>query len=1118
MKQLPIQSLSLLPLPQIRLAELSVFNWGSFHGLHTAHFDEQGTLITGDNGSGKSTLIDGLMALLLPASRANFNMAAAQNDRSDRTLVSYMRGSFGSAHDGSSTRVKSKRDKGVVTGLRALYQGDDGSQITLAALFWTSHASNLLSDVRRLYVISRKALSLETLLAEFPDANVRKLKNWLDEDEAITYSDSFGEYQTLYRRLLHMHNPNAPALLSRALGLKKIDDLTDLIRTLVLEPSNTRQEARAIVDEFADLVATHNQLEDTRKQVEQLQDLPDIADDLAAITAELSDLKAQKDSLPTYFALCHQQLLADQIDRLQSQLSALSYQIVQTESQEDDANASVQKFRDAYMNLGGNRIENLKRDLGTIDEKIAGIAKSASRYQTMCRQLELPAELDAQTFASNQKRAEGKQANLESNKLSSQNDFADSATAFSEAQKQSADIEAEIKEIAQRPDSNIPLKYQQLRDKLCQELALEKEALIFVGELIDVQEKEQAWQGAIERALGGIRTTLLVPEYSFSLVTGWLNRHHTGLYVRVQVAGKPSNKKSVVFEKAGFLRKLQWRKHDYRDWLKQHLSRFDLTCVNSTAELDETPFSMTKAGLIHKEQGHFDKKDQTRIDDRRAWYLGFSNHRQLGLLERDKQQVSEDLAALQQQLNDSRKAMNKVSDQFKLWEKILNYDWSDLDLLLWQEKRQRNQDELDAIQSADGDLKAAESRWEAAKAELQHIQQSKTDLLVEKGGKEQALYNAEQLRETTEQLAQQGLDDDMHACLSALVGVVDLDNDQQQIQAERQLSNRIEQLTASKSSNERQAISIMSGFRSKDCWQPLTVAWHTGLAGIEDYLTHLRRLQREGLPALLEQFKMRLNKHTTQSLANFKRQFEDIHEDIRSRIRHINNVLRKTEFRQNSHLKINSKRENFAHVADFEEKIGQALAHINHEDHELRFQLLKEVVEMLDKASDAGTAHTLESQRLLDPRFQLSFYAEEIDFDTLEVKDVLNSSSGKSGGEKESFAGMIVAASLAYVLTPEHADKPVYSTVFLDEAFSNTAETVSRRVLRVFKELHIHVNLITPYKNLNLARESARSLIIAERDPDVHESNLCEVTWQEIDAMRAGNTQRQAKDLGIDLE
>lgn len=46
----------------------------------------------------------------------------------------------------------------------------------------------------------------------------------------------------------------------------------------------------------------------------------------------------------------------------------------------------------------------------------------------------------------------------------------------------------------------------------------------------------------------------------------------------------------------------------------------------------------------------------------------------------------------------------------------------------------------------------------------------------------------------------------------------------------------------------------------------------------------------------------------------------------------------------------------------------------------------------------------------------------QIDAKTREVRDVLMSSSGKSGDEKESFAGTIVAASLAYVLTPDGAD------------------------------------------------------------------------------------------------
>ncbi|WP_156508883.1 ATP-binding protein, partial [Oleiphilus sp. HI0132] len=245
---------------QIRLAELSVFNWGSFHGLHTASIDSDGTLVTGDNGAGKSTFIDGLMALLLPAGKATFNVAAAQGDRSDRSLLSYMRGSFGSAHDGSSTRVKSKREKGVVTGLRALYQCEDGSSITLAALFWTASSTNTLSDVKRVYLVAKRNMQLKELLDAFGEGNARQLKQWLRDDPAITDCDSnFTDYQELYRKHLYMDNKNAPALLSRALGLKKIDDLTKLIRELVLEPSGVKEDAKKVVEEFSDLVAIHEQ-------------------------------------------------------------------------------------------------------------------------------------------------------------------------------------------------------------------------------------------------------------------------------------------------------------------------------------------------------------------------------------------------------------------------------------------------------------------------------------------------------------------------------------------------------------------------------------------------------------------------------------------------------------------------------------------------------------------------------------------------------------------------------------------------------------------------------------------------------------------------------------------
>ena len=1087
---------------QIRLAELSVFNWGSFHSLHTASIDPDGTLVTGDNGAGKSTFIDGLMALLLPAGKATFNVAAAQGDRSDRSLLSYMRGSFGSAHDGSSTRIKSKREKGVVTGLRALYQCEDGSSITLAALFWTASSTNTLSDVKRVYLVAKRNMQLKELLDAFGEGNARQLKQWLRDDPTITDCDSnFTDYQELYRKHLYMDNKNAPALLSRALGLKKIDDLTKLIRELVLEPSGVKEDARKVVEEFSDLVAIHDQLIDAKEQKAHLSRLPELSESIAESKLALDRLQLQKNHLSVYFGEALSMLWSNKLSELEEELESLGRSIARAETEENDAQDSVEKRHEEYLNLGGDKIESLKKDVERIKEKLNDVVNSSSSYQDVCRKLELGSDLSEEKFIENSRLAEIKSRGLEQDKKQALDALLEANEKARKCKENVDELKLEMQAIETRPGSNIHRDFQELRDEIAENLSLQRDELVFIGELIDVKEEQRNWQGAIERALGGLRTTLLVPKNKYSLVTRWLNVRHTGLHVRAQVVGEQNGR--AVFKDDGFLRKLVWKEHKYRDWLKQHLSRFDLHCVAGTDELDATPFSMTQQGLVQLERGRFEKKDQSRIDNRRQWCLGFSNKSRLALLNTDKSNAELELIGFNKVLNIARTDLDKVTNSAVLWEKLGDFDWDAINAPYWKARLKVVEADLERLEQSGGSLEAAKNRWDLAKEKLEKRKEKTVQLKNGNAVLSSKKGDAQKEVERYQTQASAGMSDDARTLLSDRVGVVTFEIADQQPDFEKILDTEVQEAQSRKSEAERSAERIIGGFKGKDKWQPLTVDWPTGLDGLQDYLDHYSYIEKEGLPELIDQFKERLNKHATQSLARIKTKLESEREDILERIDTINRVLKRTEFKQGSHLKLGSKREKFPHVQEFERKVRSALSQATSDDHEARFNLLAEVVEILEKASAPGTSNNMESLRLLDPRYQMSFFAEEVDSQTLSVRDVLESSSGKSGGEKESFAGTIVAASLAYVLTPDGYDKPIYCTVFLDEAFSNTAEAVSRRVLRVFKELHIHVNLITPYKNLNLARESARSLLIAERDPDLHESHLCEVTWEEIDRRMA---------------
>ncbi len=1120
---------SLFHVGQIRLAELSVYNWGSFNGLHTALIDPMGTLVTGDNGAGKSTFIDGLMALLLPAGRATFNVAAAQGDRSDRTLLSYMRGSFGSAHDGAGTRVRSKRESGVVTGLRALYQGNDGSKITLAALFWITKSTNVLADVTRVYIVAKRDLTLKEMLDAFGDGNARSFKQWLRDDPAMTCcDDNFSDYQELYRKLLYMDNKNAPALLSRALGLKKIDDLTGLIRELVLEPSTVKDDAKKVVEEFADLVAIHSQLVDARAQKEHLSRLPELSSIIEKKTKEFEEFTAEKNNLPVYFGEIFAQLWREKIADIEAELEALSLKIKQAEGQKVDADKLVERRHEEYLQFGGDKIESLRKEMGHTQDQLNRVVRISSQYQTHAKDLALPVILEEAVFLKNQSEASVRLASIQRDEEEYQDRFATISAKFSELQANIHDISQEIREIEARPDSNIDVKYQQLRDELVNSLELSKDQCVFIGELIDVEDHEKIWQGAIERALGGLRTTLAVPHHCYSMVTRWLNARHTGLHVRVQVVNDAATNlgQSAEFKPDGYLRKLVWRTHPYREWLKHHLQRFDLQCVSNTEELDQTPFSMTQQGLMHMDKGRFEKKDQHRIDDRRRWCLGFSNKSRLAILNNDKKDLTLQLAETGKNVSQARQDLNSVSDRKILWEKIQSYRWDDINAPYWHEKLSDLQADLKVLEQSGGDLDKARERWESAKDQLAQIQSALNQLNSDSGGVKNTLKNAQEEWSKAQVKASRGLPDSARQLLAMRVGVLNKNDLSRMAELVSKVEEDLDRLLDSSRNNkdraERSAISIMVSFRSNDKWQVFTVDWQSDIGSLPDYLNHLRQLEEEGLPNLVEQFIERLNKHATQSLARIKTKLESEREDILERIDIINRVLKRTEFRSETHLKLGSKREKFPHVNEFEQHLRKVLSQVTSDDHEARFRQLAQVVEILGKASAPGSSNTLESLRLLDSRYQMSFYAEELDINTGEIRDVLESSSGKSGGEKESFAATIVAASLAYVLTPNGYDRPVYCTVFLDEAFSNTAETVSRRVLRVFRELHIHVNLITPYKNLNLARESARSLLIAERDQENHDSHLCEVTWEEIDRRMGEEKEKklaaEASGLGIELE
>lgn len=504
-------------------------------------------------------------------------------------------------------------------------------------------------------------------------------------------------------------------------------------------------------------------------------------------------------------------------------------------------------------------------------------------------------------------------------------------------------------------------------------MSLDPAEVVFVGELIAVQEAHRPWQGAIERALGGHRTTLLVPDERYRLVTKWLNTRHTGLHVRVQVVRLNQQPQVAEFLPDGFLKMLDWKPHPYRDWLKKHLSRFDLHCVASTEILDQTDFSMTIQGLVHLDKGRFEKKDQQRIDNPRFWCLGFSNKGRLAALRKDRVELEAEVKNLVQLTADARAAMDDLEKHTRVWERIAQLTWAAIDIQSAKDRMQSLEADIEALEQPDSELGVAKARWEQAGAELKEIQEQKGAVSKRIGGLDSNVTQANQQLDQAFEQAKAGLTDEVRELLILRVGQLhleDLDG-----VAELEGRHRSELEDARKRTQTREvrastkASGVVSDFKAK--WPLIANDWLAGVDGLEEYLDHLTHLVQEGLPDLVERFRERLNRNATQSLARISQTIQAEREDIQDRIETINDVLKRTEFRQGTYLRLGSRAESFEHVKAFNGQLMRVLARAGSDDHEARFIELKGLIEKLEKATNPATSGSLESLRLLDSRYQL---------------------------------------------------------------------------------------------------------------------------------------------------
>jgi len=1073
------------------LQQLEIFNWGPFCGLHRAVFDARGTALIGPTGSGKTTLVDALMTLLVAQPR--YNLASTGGHESDRTLISYVRGVLGG--DGSDGREEVLRPGKTMTGICATYCGGE-QVIRLGGLLWTEGVSNAADDLKRRWLFSMADdQSLEQWLRMLHDDGIRDLMQLGRETANLQIFDSKKAYLARVRKFFEVGD-NAFTLLNRAAGLKQLNSIDEVFRELVLDDRSAFDRALEVAGEFDNLAAIHAELETARRQQESLVPVAEEHQKLLNAQKKVERSRTLKRIVPIWFATIGREKWSEVMTQLSLDCNTLQHELTQERDKAKACTGRVDILRQRYLKLGGNVIVELENNIELQKERVKERSKYAANYRLLVKPFKLNDELSAEMLCRNQVWLGEHRVEVQQRHDHKQNEALAAMSHQREQAEKLNQVESTLRKVQSRPGSNIPPPFQDFRADLAAQLSLSEADLPFLAELVEVKPEETAWRGAIERAIGSERLRVLVPEGHIDAALRWVNERDNRLHVRLQHARQ--DRDSAAFFPDGYTRKLNFKPHALAAAAKHLLAGRDLHCVSSPAVLKSTEHALTIQGLMSGRHGKFEKQDQRRLDQ--DWMTGFDNKDQLESLGAQSDLLRNSLREFSAASEKHRQELAHLGDQLKTIDALVQIEFSEIDLPSAEAELARSEERLAALLNPDSDAAQAKAAYEVENQLLESIRNDISDREKEIAVKESKHSHAKQERDKAHDRLGAGLSDEefslgkAHLAVPSNVAAQRLDIEERRVndEVESKLNKHIDAVK----SIELELVRLMGKARQLDTGALVDTG--SDIQDVPAYLERLRVLNEEALPEKRTRFLEYLNRSSDQGVTQLLAGINEEVDAVEQRIRELNQTLVKVDFRSDRYLQLQPQRIKDERLRTLDVAIRKVRAAALKDDGgESHYKALQEMVGIL---REAGEKRQLQgSKALLDPRFRLQFFVVEVDRQTGDRSPPRTGSQSGSGGEKELMAGHILTASLSYALCPPEANRPLYGTVILDEAFSKSSSSAAVRIIEALRIFCLHPIFVTPNKEIGLLKQHTQKVICVQRP--AKQASLATISWETLEKL-----------------
>lgn len=1055
-----------------RLQRMELLNWGTFDNSIYRIIPGGGiSLLTGANGSGKSTIVDALLTLLVPNLQRNYNQASGAGRKRERNEQTYIRGAFGNMRspEGYTSRPRYLREGDTYSVLLARFSNKGFQQnLTLAQVLWIQGGS-----VRKFFVVARTLLSIDEHFRGF--ATIRKLKKQLRDKRHVELFDQFNRYSRRFRSIVGLRSEKALSLFNQLVAVKEVGNLNAFVRRHMLESIDVQSDIEALRENFLNLNHCYEAIQQARRQRDQLMPLVDSGRHYRKMEAEAEQLDRILQALPACIAVRRIDMLEQREHRLHGELEEASGQRDKLSSREDELQEQKVAVEVAKSKSdAGQRLEQIKRELKVLRERIRQKRGKAARYRRAAQAAGFEDEVDSAVF--NRRREEAIQKiNVGTKKLQEiEKETVEREIEHREIENELSKLKQE-EQILQDRKTRIPPEYLEVRSRLCEALDLNEDDLPFAGELVRVRRKERAWEGALERLLRPFACTLLVSPGCYSRINGYvensnlegriryyradgkLSPHNPGTDAR-RAYGKLDVRADTVFQ--------QWIQHEL-------LERFPHICCQSLREFEREPFTLMRTGLI-RSNGHLHEKDDSRsLENPRFHVLGWDNRETLNAVQEELRAQTTRKDTLSRKIEVLNRQKKEYENQREALRGLLYFE--SFEAIDWEADAEREQNllkEQKQLQESSDILRELEERLNRIHSELNRVKARLDEVKKRLFRLERDLDECQAQRERDEELlrktGQEELDQYFPVIKDELDGgrltIKQLAEEENRLHAvyQKHLDRKRNRLFRQMANVEKKMTAYKKDYPEE------TTEVDDSIDALPQYEQFLEKIERDDLPRHEKQFKRLLNEKVVQDVVLFKNSLEAELRTIEERIDYLNRSLKAIDYSPSTYVQLMHERSRDREILDFREQLRACLPDVGQTSssafYETSFLRIKELIDRFDEEDQRWT------RKVTDVRNWLDFAASERYRENDEEHRHYSDSSGASGGQKAKLAYTIMASAVAYQYGLDYGEarSNSFRFVVIDEAFSKSDDANARYAMELFQKMDLQLMVVTPLRSIHI--------------------------------------------------